>query len=74
MRMTPQPASELLRPQAEPGLLAILIGDGRPLLSLLAIGLFVSGIFALFLAATVTFLTQDLAFLGMQPAELCALH
>jgi len=59
---------------AEPGLAATLVGDGRPLLSLLAVGLLVSGLFALFLAATVTFLPQDVAFLGMDPRALCALN
>jgi len=59
---------------AEPGLAVTLIGDGRPLLALLAVGLFVSGVFALFLAATVTFLPQDVAFLGMDPRALCAMH
>lgn len=59
---------------AEPGLLEALVGDGRPLLSLFAIGLIVSGIFALFLSATVTFLPQDVAFLGMDPHALCDLH
>lgn len=56
------------------GLLSTLVGDGRPLLGLLAIGLIVSGLFALFLSATMTFLPQDVAFLGMDPRALCALH
>ena len=58
----------------EPGLFHALVKDGRPLLSLFAMGLIVSGIFALFLAATVTFLPQDVAFLGMDPHALCDLH
>jgi hypothetical protein len=73
--MTPQTAGDRVTLQSsEPGLAATLVGDGRPLLSLLAVGLFVSGVFALFLAATVTFLPQDVAFLGMQPRDLCSLH
>ncbi len=56
------------------GLLAALVGDGRPLLALLALGLVVSGIFALFLSATNTFLPQDVAFLGMDRGVLCSLN
>jgi hypothetical protein len=56
------------------GLSAALLEDGRPLLGLMALGLVLSGIFALFLAATQTFLPHDIAFLGMQPNALCALH
>jgi hypothetical protein len=74
MRMPPQLTDERVTWSSEPDLLALLVADGRPLLALFAVGLFVSGVFALFLAATVTFLPQDIAFLGMQPADLCALH
>lgn len=56
------------------GLLTALVGDGRSLLVLVALGLIVSGIFALFLAATGTFLPHDVAFLGMQPSALCGMH
>jgi len=56
------------------GLLTALIGDGRSLLILVALGLILSGIFALFLSVTGTFLPHDLAFLGMQPSQLCLLH
>ncbi len=62
------------REEVQSGLLPALVGDGRSLLFLLALGLIVSGVFALFLFATDTFLPQDLAFLGMDPAALCALH
>jgi len=55
------------------GLLTALAGDGRPLLALVALGLMLSGIFALFLSATGTFLPHDVAFLGMQPSALCDL-
>ncbi|WP_263381728.1 hypothetical protein [Granulicella arctica] len=62
-------------PVAEPvGLLKELAGDGRPLLMLVALGLILSGLFALFLSATGSFLPHDVAYLGMQPQELCALH
>jgi len=44
------------------GLLGALVGDGRSLLALLAVGLIASGMFALFLAATVTFLPQDVGY------------
>jgi hypothetical protein len=56
------------------GLLTALVGDGRPLLMLVALGLMLSGIFALFLSATGTFLPHDVSFLGMQPGTLCELH
>lgn len=56
------------------GLLTALIGDGRLLLQLVALGLMLSGIFALFLSATGAFLPHDVSFLGMQPSALCALH
>lgn len=55
------------------GLLMALVGDGRPLLALVALGLMLSGIFALFLSITGTFLPHDVSFLGMQPGALCAL-
>jgi hypothetical protein len=56
------------------GLLTALAGDGRPLLSLVALGLIFSGAFAIFLSATGAFLPHDVAFLGMQPSALCDLH
>ena len=56
------------------GLLTALVGDGRSLLVLVALGLMLSGIFALFLSATGTFLPHDVSFLGMQPGALCDLH
>ena len=66
---TPSPAAE-----DSAGLLTALIGDGRPLLALVALGLMLSGIFALFLSITRTFLPHDIAFLGMAPQALCDLH
>ena len=56
------------------GLVRALVGDGRPLLIMLALGLIVSGVFALFLSVTHTFLPHDVAFLGIQPETLCHLH
>lgn len=56
------------------GLLTALAGDGRPLLALVALGLMLSGIFALFLSATGTFLPHDVSFLGIQPRALCDLN
>jgi hypothetical protein len=62
-------------PTEEPtSLLPALIGDGRPLLALVALGLILSGLFALFLSATGAFLPHDVAFLGMQPRDLCNLN
>ena len=61
-------------PPQDPGLLSTLVADGRPLLVLVALGLILSGLFAFFLAVTGSFLPHDIAFLGMQPADLCSLH
>jgi hypothetical protein len=62
------------KPQTPRAYFPALIGDGRPLLTLVALGLILSGIFALFLSVTGQFLPHDVAFLGMQPRELCDLH
>jgi hypothetical protein len=56
------------------GLIAALIGDGRALVAVVALGLMLSGIFALFLSVTGTFLPHDVSFLGMQPHALCDLN
>jgi len=58
----------------EQGLVHALVGDGRPLLLFTGLALLLSGGFALFLAATGQFLPHDVAFLGMQPQELCAIN
>jgi hypothetical protein len=58
----------------DPGLFETILGDGRPLLVLTGASLMFSGGFALFLSAGRQFLPQDLAFLGMTPAELCRLN
>jgi hypothetical protein len=57
--------------ESDPGLLETLVGDGRPLLYVVAISLLFAGGFALFLSASRQFLPQDLAFLRMTPDELC---
>lgn len=51
-----------------------LIGDGRPLLAITALALILSGGFALFLSATGSFLPHDVAFLQMQPQQLCSIN
>jgi hypothetical protein len=56
------------------GFIATLAGDGRPLLVLTALALIASGAFAIFQAATGSFLPQDTDYLGMTARQLCALH
>ncbi|HJT31821.1 MAG TPA: hypothetical protein VJ783_07185 [Pirellulales bacterium] len=56
------------------GLFDILVDDGRPLLSLTAVALIGSGLFAFFLSATKHFLPHDVDYLGMTPPELCAVN
>jgi hypothetical protein len=56
------------------GFLSTLAGDGRPLLVLTALALIASGAFAIFQAATGSFLPQDTDYLGMTSRQLCALH
>jgi hypothetical protein len=51
-----------------------LIGDGRPPLAALALGLVAAGCSALYLAATRQFLPHDEEFLGMTADELCSKH
>lgn len=55
-------------------LASALLSDGRPLLLFSGVCLLLSGGFALFQAATGHFLPHDIAFLGMQPDELCAIN
>src|SRR5690349_3350219 len=57
-----------------PSLFRLLIGDGRPLLSVSGLILVFVGVFALFVAARGEFLPHDIAFLGITPQDLCALH
>ena len=61
-------------PSDSVGLLSALVGDGRPLLSLTGLALILSGGFALFLSATGAFLPHDVDYLGMLPAQLCAVN
>ena len=56
---------------SDPGLLETLVGDGRPMLFVVALSLLFAGGFALFLSASRQFLPQDLSFLRMTPDELC---
>src|SRR5215475_12776449 len=56
------------------GLLASLIGDGRPLLALVAVSLMLSGGFAIFLSASGHFLPHDVRFLGMDKDQLCGIN
>lgn len=56
------------------GFLETLVGDGRALFKLIALGLIGCGIFVVFQAATGHFLPQDTAYLGMDAKQLCALH
>src|SRR5437016_1232769 len=55
------------------GLVQALIGDGRPFLIFIGLGLILSGAFALFLAATHHFLPHDVQFLGFTAEQLCGL-
>jgi hypothetical protein len=56
------------------GFFATLLGDGRPPLLLLSLGLVLSGLFAVFLAVTGQFLPHDERFLGMTAEQLCSLQ
>jgi hypothetical protein len=49
----------------DPGLVAVLVGDGRPLLGLYAVGLALAGLFAWFLSAAGEALPHELRYLGM---------
>ena len=59
------------REEFNEGFFQALCGDGRPLLTLTGIALFLSGAFALFLSARREFLPHDVDYLGMTAAELC---
>jgi hypothetical protein len=60
--------------QESRGLIEALVGDGRPLISLTAICLALSGAFAILQSATGHFLPHDTAYLGMSPEDLCAIN
>ena len=59
--------------EREAGFFEQLVEDGRPALMLFAVGLLISGTFAVFLSARREFLPHDVAFLGMTAKELCDL-
>lgn len=56
------------------GLMETALGDGRPPLFFVALGLVLSGGFAIFLALTGHFLPHDIAYLGLDAAELCTYY
>lgn len=60
--------------QDERGLLHALLGDGRPFLTFIGLGLILSGGFALFLSANHHFLPHDVQFLGMSAEQLCGIN
>jgi hypothetical protein len=55
---------------ADPGLWTMLVGDGRPLLALFAVGLGLAGAFAWFVSVAGEILPHELRFLGMSALEL----
>jgi hypothetical protein len=59
---------------SERDLFQVAVGDGRPLLLVLGLGLLASGLFALVMAATGQFLPHDEQFLGMSARQLCAVR
>jgi hypothetical protein len=56
------------------GLVEALVGDGRPVLTVIGLVLAACGAFALFQSATGHFLPHDVAYLGMDAQRLCALQ
>lgn len=61
-------------PDSSGSFVGALIGDGTPLILLTALALAASGGFALFLSVTGAFLPHDIAFLRMQPEDLCRIN
>src|SRR5215471_18989032 len=59
--------------ESDNSLIELLVADGRPLLCLTAVGLLTAGLFAIFLAARREFLPHDVAYLGMDAKQLCAI-
>jgi hypothetical protein len=55
-------------------LLALLAGDGRPLLAATGAALALAGAFAVFVSCRKEFLPHDTAFLGMTPDRLCGVN
>lgn len=68
----PEPRGEAVVHDQGQGLVDGLVADGRPLLSVTGLALWLSGAFALFLSARREFLPHDVSFLGQTAAELCA--
>jgi hypothetical protein len=62
---------EVVEHERQVGLMAPVLGDGRPLLLVVAGGLLFAGGFALFLAATGELLPHDVRYLGMGADDLC---
>jgi len=58
----------------ERGLVAVFVGDGRPLLLVGALLLIIAGILAIALTATGYLLPHDAATIGMQATDLCGHH
>ena len=56
------------------GLFEALIGDGRPLISLCGVCLGLAGGFVVFQSLTGHFLPHDVAYLRMQPEDLCGIN
>ncbi len=56
------------------GFVEAMVADGRPLISLTAVCLGLSGAFALFQSATGHFLPHDTEFLQMRPEDLCSIN
>jgi hypothetical protein len=54
-----------------PSRVALLVGDGRPLLAAVAVALAASGVYAIGLGLTGQFLPHDVAWLGMDASLLC---
>lgn len=68
-----RPPTPVPQPSADVGLVAGLVDDGRPLLSLTGVALLLSGLFALFLSARREFLPHDIAYLGLTADQLCVI-
>lgn len=61
-------------PDSQRGLIHALVGDGRPLLNLVALSLMLSGGFAIFQSATGHFLPHDVHYLRMGKEQLCGIN
>jgi len=55
-------------------LISALVGDGRPLLIFMGLGLILCGGFALFLSINQQFLPHDVQFLGITAEQLCGIN